>query len=426
MPRLFREGKSGKMKRKFLISILPLLLFASIAHPQENDTGRRHFRIRYVINRPEVDTTFVDNTSRIGDMRDFLDDSRHDSLLRITGVRFRGTASPDGGYDFNVWLSENRLRTFKELVYSYIELPDSIIRSNTSDIPWDGFREKVALSDLEYRDEILAIIDEGPSLVPWFNGRRIDPRLLKLKRLHGGKVWESLKEPILRDLRFGDAVFEYYRIQPALTAPQLSYRELAVAGPSYVPAAEEFEEWTPRLHLKTNLIGLAMLSANVAVEWDFARHWSVTLPIYYCGMDWFKSTIKFRNFTIQPEVRYWFRRAENDGFFVGAHLEMSYYNFAFDGKYRYQDFRGRTPALGGGLSAGYRMPISKNNRWRMEFTVGAGIYPLDYSLFDNTPDVKDGQWMGRRKETYIGLDQAAVTVAYSFDLKKKYYKKGRR
>ncbi|MCH5335323.1 MAG: hypothetical protein J1D86_05930, partial [Alistipes sp.] len=124
-----------------------------------------HFRIRYVINRPEVDTTFVDNTSRIGDMRDFLDDSRHDSLLRITGVRFRGTASPDGGYDFNVWLSENRLRTFKELVYSYIELPDSIIRSNTSDIPWDGFREKVALSDLEYRDEILAIIDEGPSLV---------------------------------------------------------------------------------------------------------------------------------------------------------------------------------------------------------------------------------------------------------------------
>ena len=418
------------MKKKILISILPLLLCAGMARSQEPDSsGRSHFRIRYVINRPEVDTTFVDNTNRIGDMRRFLAASQQDTMLRFTGVRFRGTASPDGAYDFNVWLSENRLRTFKELVYSYIEIPDSIIRSNASDIPWDGFREKVAASDLEYKDEILAIIDEGPSLVPWFNGRRIDPRLLTLKRLHGGKVWESLKEPILRDLRFGDAVFEYYRMQPALTPPRLSFCEPAVVAPMLVPPVampEECEEWTPRLHLKTNLIGLAMLSANLAVEVDLARHWSATLPIYYCGMDWFKSTIKFRNFTIQPEVRYWFRRSENDGFFLGAHFEMSYYNFAFDGEYRYQDYRGRTPALGGGLSAGYRMPLGKSNRWRMEFSVGAGIYPLDYSLFYNTPDVKDGQWAARRKETYIGLDQAAVTVAYSFDLKKKYYKKGRR
>ena len=108
---------------------------------------------------------------------------------------------------------------------------------------------------------------------------------------------------------------------------------------------------------------------------------------------------------------------------------MSYYNFAFDGKYRYQDFRGRTPAIGGGLSAGYRMPISRNKRWRVEFSVGAGVYPVDYSLFDNTPDVKDGQWMDRKQKTYIGLDQTAITFGYSFDMerfKRTYPKKGGR
>ena len=415
------------MLKKRLAFLFVLLSLGGSAMAQ-SDTA--HFRIHYVINIAEIDSTFYQNPSRIGDMKTYLEGLRDDSLMRVTAVRFRGTASPDGAYDFNVWLSENRLRTFKELVNSYISLPDSIILANVSDIPWDGFRQRIVDDEnVPYRDEVLAIIDEGPCLVPWFNNRRIDARLLKLKPMHHGEVWEYLKYPILYELRFGDAIFYTYRLLEPLQRPEPTFANTPLRyGFEPVPYTES-ELWMPRLHLKTNLIGLAMLSANLAVEVDLARHWSATLPIYYCGMDWFKSTIKFRNFTIQPEVRYWFRRSENDGFFLGAHFEMSYYNFAFDGEYRYQDYRGRTPALGGGLSAGYRMPLGKSNRWRMEFSVGAGIYPLDYSLFYNTPDVKDGQWAARRKETYIGLDHAAVTFAYSFDLKRwqrSYPKKGGR
>lgn len=407
---------SARVKLRIFLCLTVLFLGMGNAFSQNNV----HFRIRYVINRPEVDSTFVDNTTRISDMRSFLEMLRDDSLTRVSNVRFRGTASPDGGYEFNRWLSANRLRTFKELVRNYITLPDSIIVSNVDAVPWDEFRREVAASDIPHRDEVLAIIDEGPNVVPWFNNRHIDARLLKLKSMYHGQVWEVLKEPILRDLRYGEVDFEYY-LMPDLTPPSasLSFAKLPPLEPSLSPIYIPYEVWMPRLHLKTNLIGLAMLSANLAVEYDLARHWSVTLPIYYCAMDWFKSTIKFRNFTIQPELRYWFRHSDNDGWFVGAHLEMEYYNFAFDGEYRYQDYRGRTPALGGGLSFGYRKPISKNKRWRMEFTLGAGIYPLDYSLFYNTPDVKDGQWAGRRKETYVGLDQVAVTLAYSFDMKKR-------
>ena len=390
------------------------------ARAQNDERGSAHFRIRYVINIPEVDTAFVDNNARIGDMRDFLKLVREDPMMRITGVRFRGTASPDGCYEFNRWLSINRLRTFKKLVNEYVDIPDSIIHANTSDIPWDEFRTEVEKSNLEYRDEILAVIDRGPSLVPWFNKRHIDPRLLTLKRMHNGRVWESLKEPILRDLRYGDALFNYYRMQPAIPAPEPIFDGLAF-NVQIPPPITEPEEWMPHIYLKTNIVGLGMLMANLACELDIAPHWSFTLPIYYSGIDYFKSTVKFRNFTVQPEFRYWFslkndgRYYYNDGLFVGAHFEMCYYNFAFDGKYRYQDYRGRTPALGGGLSIGYRTHISRSRRWKMEFSAGAGIYPLDYSLFDNTPDVKEGQWMERRKETYIGLDQVTINIAYTFD-----------
>ncbi len=41
---------------------------------------------------------------------------------------------------------------------------------------------------------------------------------------------------------------------------------------------------------------------------------------------------------------------------------LAYYNFAFNGKYRYQDHLRQTPALGGGLSIGYRLPL-KSTCW---------------------------------------------------------------
>lgn len=163
--------------------------------------------------------------------------------------------------------------------------------------------------------------------------------------------------------------------------------------------------------------------ASVGAEWDLRPHWSLSVPLYFSGgLDYFKSTIKFRNFTVQPELRYWFSLRDdgsglfhNNGIFLGAHAELSYYNFAFDGKYRYQDHRGRTPAVGGGLSIGYRKPLGREGRWMMEYAIGGGIYPVDYDIFDNTPDVRDGQLMARRIKTYIGLDEIAITLDYTFE-----------
>lgn len=423
---VIREMKKYDAKRQILLKniLLRMLTFVAcvmttvpVLAQVQNIPDTAHFRLRYAINIPEIESTFGDNASRMADMQSFLQRVKNDKMIQITDVKFRGTASPDGSYEFNVWLSENRLRTFKSLIRSYIDVPDSLIHANTTSIPWDEFRASVAASDMEYRDEILAIIDEEPRLVPFSNGRHIDARLLKLKSLHGGKAWQQLKSPILHDLRYGDAVFVFVRrMPPSFTFPV----DISSFTPPIFPIApqDSVETWTYRFHVKTNFVRLAMLNADLGFEFDLARHWSATLPVSYCALDWFKSTIKFRNFTVQPELRYWFSRKSNDGFFVGPHFQLCYYNYAFDGKYRYQDFRGRTPAIGGGIGIGYRKPISHNKHWRMEFELGAGAYPLDYSVFHNTPDVKDGQWVERRKKTYIGLDNVAVTLGYSFDLKK--------
>ncbi len=175
------------------------------------------------------------------------------------------------------------------------------------------------------------------------------------------------------------------------------------------------EEWTRHIHIKTNAIGWALASANAAVEIDLAKHWSFALPIYYSGVDYFKANLKFRIFTIQPEFRYWFK-PENRGWFIGGHFGMAYYNFALQGKWRIQDHNGRTPSLGGGISAGYRMPISRNGRWNAEFSLGAGVYNANYDKFRNEHNGKLGENI---RKTFVGVDNVGVTFTYMFDLKKR-------
>lgn len=121
---------------------------------------------------------------------------------------------------------------------------------------------------------------------------------------------------------------------------------------------------------------------------------------------------------VQPEFRYWFK-PENEGWFMGAHFGYGYYNIALDGDYRYQDHNRETPGIGGGIAIGYRTHLSKNKRWKMEFAVGGGVYDLCYDKFYNTEVTKNGLMVESKvKKTYYGLDQAALSICYSFDLKK--------
>lgn len=181
-------------------------------------------------------------------------------------------------------------------------------------------------------------------------------------------------------------------------------------GPIVVPT-----EWNRKMHIKTNVIGLGFAIANVALEVDLGKHWSFALPVNYSAWDYMKPTTKFRTFSMYPEGRFWVSK-RNNGFFVGAHFGFAYYNYALNGDYRYQDHDGKTPALGGGLSIGYRLPISKNEKWNVEFAIGAGAYSRKYDRFYN---VTDGRLVDTTNKMYWGIDNAAINFSYSFDLKKR-------
>ena len=176
---------------------------------------------------------------------------------------------------------------------------------------------------------------------------------------------------------------------------------------------EQTREFIVPLTLKANTIGYALGAANIAAEVGISEHLSFSIPFYYSGIDYFKSTLKFRTCMIQPELRYNFTRIP--GLYAGAHLGLGWFNVATDGDFRYQDAGGKSPAWGGGLGIGYRLPFKKSPNWGLEFAIGAGVYDVRYDIFYN--EVNGPYYRRNIHDTWFGIDNASIAVTYRFDLK---------
>lgn len=410
------------IKRIIGFCCLLLCITAQDSFAQKTDLKRDEMRINFIVAKHYIAPKYMNNAQQLDNIIKWIDNVQKDSLVDIVGVEFCGSVSPEGSVRFNHFLSLARLSRLENYVRERIYIPDSIIVRNDHYIAWSGLEEMVENSDLKNKEEILTIIrSENRS-----KGEQLDSRIGDLKQMDGGITWRLLFNRYFRNMRSASAVLVTKKSDIALlmerNASHPRVNEI-VAGAFNVPAVTSYvpviaapaviEPEKRYMYLKTNIVGLALLSANVGFEIDMGKHFSFNLPIYYCALDYFTSTVKFRNFSVQPELRYW-PKSNYKGLFVGAHMGFAYYNFAFDGNYRYQDKDGKTPTLGGGMTLGYRLPIGKGERWNMEFALGAGVYPLHYDLFHNEPN---GQLYDTRKKTRFGLDNALVGISYRIPYK---------
>ena len=167
------------------------------------------------------------------------------------------------------------------------------------------------------------------------------------------------------------------------------------------------------VYVKTNGIALGMLVGNVCVEVRLPDSpWSVNVPVYYSGLNWFRAITKFRMAAFLPELRYNFAGVE--GLYAGVHGGVAWYNFAFSRDWRIQDAGGKSPALGGGVSLGYRItPFKRVPALGVEFNAGLGVYSVKYDKFYNEPN-------GPAAEKGVSAvkcipDALGVSLYYRFD-----------
>lgn len=434
------------VKSAMLQSAPILFLFCMVAEPvngqvSQTVTDTVGVRIYYRQGHTAVEPTFRDNGMRLEAFVSRVLELQRDSSAHITGVDIVAYASPEGSQQTNERLARKRAAKIAEYLDGRLpSVSDRMYSVNASGINWSGLEDMVAASDMQYRAEVLDILRDEPETTYGSDGRLTGSRLHSLKNLRGGRPYQYMYRhffPLLRNVDT-QVICRYERRlpEPAATTPAepapLPDPEIApeprprmsvpepepecTAAPVAAPQTAATDTgWQRHAYVKTNMPAWLALWTNVAGEIDAAPHWSANLSVYYSGFNYFKRTLKFRTLAVMPEMRYW-PRACNDGFFVGAHVGMIYYNVALDGDKRYQDHKGRTPALGGGVSAGYRFALPRNPRWKFEASVGAGIYRLDYDVFDN---VHNGLQTDRRRRTFYGVDNLAFSVCYTFDINRK-------
>ena len=424
--------------RKYCIILILLLLGVGVAYSQESRTetdidfradrdfvnadtlgsrirvNKRHenIEVHFKFDKYSLELDYMGNETSLQNFAHKIDSI---GISRIDSIVIISQSSPEGVYEHNLMLSRNRAKTMRKYLLDKYPQLQGILYIHPDGESWSRLREYVRKDTLMKNatiEKVISIIDADIN---------VETKKWRMEQLSVYRYLLKTYYPRIRNSVF--SIVYYTEIVPIKEEPEPAIEPEPVIDdveikPDTAAVMEPVIRWTRKLHVKTNAIGLGMGIANAAVEIDLAKHWSFTLPVYYSAWDYFKTTIKFRTFAIQPEIRYWLSE-DNDGFFAGAHLGWAYYNFAFDGDYRYQDHNRETPALGGGMSIGYRLPVTKNNRWRLEFSLGAGVYPLHYDKFHNTPDTKDGLMTESIKKTYWGIDQAAVSLAYTLDLKKK-------
>lgn len=404
-------------KKHFIVFILSLF-WISIISAQ----NRTEVCVDFQVGETTIDLEFSNNADRLSDIVAFLQTSLADSNLKITTLEFSGMSSPEGETDHNHLLSNQRMMMLERYICSRIDIPDSIVTHRDRPESLDYLDSLVVNSDMLYRNEVSDIIRNTPIFI-YKDDKIVDGRKKKLMNLNYGRTWKEMDKRFFRAMRnacvlvitCGKVIPKQQELKEELppieeVAPTVEEKEDSLY--LYDDSFPEVEDWTRHLYLKTNTIGLGMLVANAAVEVDLSRHWSFNLPVYFSAWNYTTSTLKFRTLAMQPEIRYWF--TENDGWFIGAHFGMAYYNIAWDGDYRIQDHNRSTPALGGGLGLGYRLPLSK--RWQLELALGGGVYDLHYDKFHNE---RNGLLIESVKKTYFGIDQVAVSFSYIFDLKKK-------
>ena len=198
--------------------------------------------IDFPVNRIELRADYRRNPAQLDSIITTINALKADKNLQVMAINIHGFASPEGSYKHNGYLAKNRARTLTEYVRKMVELPDSIFTVSSTAEDWDGLREFIKQSDLEKKEQLLAIAKDE-SLTP-------DARDAKLKKQYPAQ-YRSLLTNCYPALRHSDYHITY-KIKPfdveeakeiMKTKPQqLSLNELFMVAQTYEVGSKDFNE----------------------------------------------------------------------------------------------------------------------------------------------------------------------------------------
>lgn len=198
--------------------------------------------IDFPVDQTVIYPDYRRNTTELGKIQATIDSVRNDKDVTITSVWLKGFASPESPYKHNTELAIGRTAALKKHIGQLYHFADSIIQTDYEPEDWAGLRRYVEQSNINYRAEILALIDSN--MEP-------DAKEAKIKRTYPDEYRFMLQNfyPALRhtdyridyNIRKFNKVEEIKRIM-AEQPQKLSLNEFYLVAGKYEPGTDEFTD----------------------------------------------------------------------------------------------------------------------------------------------------------------------------------------
>ena len=432
------------IKRKYIDFLMFAMIFATLAllcpqrsaaatdgnhSPKEGIRMEDSVFIYFPLNGTDILPYLRQHTSEMEEFLESLKESYDSGRLKKVEIRAYSCLIGYDGICRNIAMK--RAENLADYITAHSGIPSEAIEIAQTGIGWEALLEMVRKDGkVPGHDEAIEAITETPVWIFDDQGKIIGGKKKQIMEIERGRSFAYMREHFFEKMRYASAqlyiqasdttaVNEPEQSErpeqealPAQTAPQTAAPDTVDADP--VPAVAETgtgcmtlpqqeDLWeTSKVWLKTNIPYWGLVVPNLAVEVRLADHWSLDIPVYYSPFT-VADDYRFRTFTMQPSVRYWFK-PEMKGHFLGVHVTGAAFNFATDKQFRYQDTDG---AWGAGIDYGYALRFSRH--WGMEFNIGVGYLWTRYETYYN---IENGASCGTETLNYLGITRLGISLIY--------------
>ncbi|MCD8167533.1 MAG: OmpA family protein [Bacteroides sp.] len=199
-------------------------------------------RLNFEVAKYDLLYNYKNNAQVLNEVGAIISEIKNDPDLTITQFRIAGYASPEGNFNSNMKLSENRARAFAAYLKSHFHIAEDQLSIEWFGEDWQGLYEVVKASYLPEKENIMRLIDNG------YDNAELKR---KLQTLSGGTIYRTLLHDYYPSLRRNEYTISYiarsFDLEEARelikTKPHyLSLNEMFLVANSYSPDSKEFRE----------------------------------------------------------------------------------------------------------------------------------------------------------------------------------------
>ena len=232
-----------------------LLLMAALPEPEFRVTyiipeaeiktvsERYSAQLNYVVDKWDLLVNFENNARVLAEVDQIMSPILNNPDFKITYCAVDGYASPEGRYERNVLLAENRAGSFLNYLSQNYNFNPNTATSRGHGEDWAGLRDAVSrMTWFADRAQVLNIIDHTAD---------VTQRKSKLQALSGGSTYRDLLATVYPSLRRNEFEIQYevrpYSVEEAMevfesTPALLSLNEMFLLAQRYPAESTEFKK----------------------------------------------------------------------------------------------------------------------------------------------------------------------------------------